>query len=58
MDNTQFELIQPVKGPTVYEDFLKRKGKELHHIKQVVGDLPKAAAEYAKMRSKVIRSGR
>jgi catechol 2,3-dioxygenase-like lactoylglutathione lyase family enzyme len=58
MDNTQFELIQPVKGPTIYEDFLKRKGEGLHHIKEVVDDVPKAAAEYAKMGFKVIQSGK
>ena len=28
----QFELIEPVRGPNIYSDFLQRSGPGLHHI--------------------------
>lgn len=34
----QLEIIQPVYGPTIYEDHLVRKGEGLHHIKEQVLD--------------------
>ena len=32
--NIEMEIIQPIKGPNIYFDFLKRKGVGLHHIKE------------------------
>lgn len=32
----EFELIQPVKGPNVYWEFLEKKGEGLHHFKIVL----------------------
>jgi len=34
----QFEIIQPVYGPTIYEKFLKEKGEGLYHIKEKIGN--------------------
>lgn len=34
--NLEFEVIQPVKGPTVYQSFINRRGTGYHHIKEVV----------------------
>ncbi|MCC8164100.1 MAG: VOC family protein [Lachnospiraceae bacterium] len=34
--NIEFEVIQPVKGPTVYQSYLDRHGCGFHHIKEVV----------------------
>lgn len=34
----QFEIIQPVYGPTIYEKFLAEKGEGLHHIKERIDD--------------------
>lgn len=34
----QFEIIQPVYGPTIYEKFLAEKGEGLHHIKERIAD--------------------
>lgn len=34
--NIEFEVIQPVKGPTVYRSFIDRHGVGYHHIKEVV----------------------
>ena len=38
LGDTQLELIQPVYGPTRYEDHLNRKGEGLHHIKEYIPD--------------------
>ncbi|GAJ05011.1 unnamed protein product, partial [marine sediment metagenome] len=38
LGDIQFELIQPVDGPTLYEGFLKEKGEGFHHIKEKVND--------------------
>ena len=32
LDNIQFELIQPLTGPSLYEEHLATKGEGLHHI--------------------------
>ena len=34
--NLEFEVIQPVKGPTLYHDYLEQHGCGDHHIKEVV----------------------
>ena len=34
--NIEFEVIQPVKGPTVYRSFIDSHGVGYHHIKEVV----------------------
>ena len=34
--NLEFEVIQPVKGPTVYQTYLDRRGVGYHHIKEIV----------------------
>jgi len=35
---TEIELIQPVSGPMIYEDHLRRRGEGLHHIKEKIPD--------------------
>lgn len=36
--DTQIELIQPIYGMPIFEDFLARTGGGLHHIKEIVTD--------------------
>jgi hypothetical protein len=36
--NTEIELIQPVRGPMIYEEYLQRRGEGLHHIKEKIAD--------------------
>ncbi|MBE0479329.1 VOC family protein [Candidatus Aerophobetes bacterium] len=38
LGDMQFELIQPVEGLSLYENFLKEKGEGFHHIKEKVDD--------------------
>lgn len=56
----QLELIQPVKGPNVYWDFLEKKGEGIHHIKEKIDDekIPEVLEGYAKKGIKVVQSGR
>ena len=32
--NMEIELIQPVRGPMIYEEYIQRRGEGLHHIKE------------------------
>ncbi|HZZ63160.1 MAG TPA: VOC family protein [Roseiarcus sp.] len=34
----EIELIQPVRGPMIYEEYLQRRGEGLHHIKEKIPD--------------------
>ena len=54
----QLELIQPVKGPNVYWDFLEGEG--IHHIKEKVDSIkiPKVLQDYEEKGIKVIQSGK
>ena len=56
----QFELIQPVKGPTIYESFLKEKGEGLHHIKEKVDDddIEETLKKFKEKEIEVIQSGK
>ena len=37
----EIEVIQPVKGPTIYQDWLDRHGPGLHHIKEKISNWKK-----------------
>lgn len=39
---TQVELIEHVRGPSIYDEFLKEKGPGLHHLGFTVPDFPAA----------------
>lgn len=40
--NTMWELIEPLEGPSVYKEFLRAKGKGLHHLQCAVRDYQQA----------------
>ena len=40
--NTMWELIEPLEGPSIYKDFLREKGRGLHHLQCAVGDYQQA----------------
>jgi methylmalonyl-CoA/ethylmalonyl-CoA epimerase len=42
LGNTMWELIEPLEGPSVYKEFLREKGKGLHHLQCAVGDYHQA----------------
>jgi methylmalonyl-CoA/ethylmalonyl-CoA epimerase len=54
----EMELIQPVTGPSIHLDFLKKKGEGLHHFGFDVKDLDLRLERYREMGINVIQSGR
>jgi len=56
----QFELIQPVEGPSLYESFLKEKGEGIHHIKEKVNDdeIEETVEKFKQKGIEVIQSGK
>jgi catechol 2,3-dioxygenase-like lactoylglutathione lyase family enzyme len=54
----QFELIEPVAGPTIYHEFLAEHGEGIHHFGSIVPSLDAAIAEAEAAGYRVIQSGR
>jgi catechol 2,3-dioxygenase-like lactoylglutathione lyase family enzyme len=52
-----YEWIQPIKGPTVYNDFLQAHGEGLHHIAFDAPDLDKETARWTSAGYRVAQSG-
>jgi len=57
-DRIQIELMQPLTGYSIYDEFLERKGEGLHHVKLYHADCAKAVADYGRRGYPVIQSGR
>jgi len=57
LGDRQLEIIQPLSGQNIYEEFLAKKGEGLHHIKEWVEDPLATVEEYAKKGIAVIQSG-
>jgi catechol 2,3-dioxygenase-like lactoylglutathione lyase family enzyme len=55
---TQIELIQPLSGESIYQEFLDRKGEGLHHLGFIVDDYDKAISDFTGNGYPVIQSGR
>lgn len=55
----EIELIQPVHGPMIYQDYLDRRGEGLHHIKEKLPDhkLSDVVAGYEKAGVAVTQTG-
>jgi len=52
-----YEWIKPLKGPTVYEDYVKAHGESFHHLAVDVPDMDEAIAAWEKAGYKVEQSG-
>ena len=52
-----WEWIEPVAGPTVYEDFLKEHGEGFHHFAFDVPDIDAASAAWEALGVKIVQSG-
>ncbi len=57
LGSVEMELIQPISGPTIYEDFLLAVGEGLHHIGFDVDDMEAKLSVCEKLGIKVIQSG-
>lgn len=54
----QIELLQPLEGPSVYDDWLDRRGEGLHHLAAYVEDADEAIASLVAVGYSVIQEGR
>ena len=41
----QYELIEPLEGPSIHADWLADRGEGFHHVAYVVGSLERTTAE-------------
>ena len=57
--NTEIELIQPVRGPMIYEEYIQRRGEGLHHIKEKVPDdqMAKVVKDYESRGVEITQTG-
>ena len=53
----QWELIQPLEGPSIYKQFLDEKGEGLHHVAVAVDDYDQAVSAFAKQGIGILMSG-
>jgi len=54
----ELELIEPLEGPSIYKEFLAKKGEGLHHLGFVVDDLDGALAAFSNMGIDILMSGK
>jgi len=52
-----YEWILPLKGPTVYEEFLKSHGEGLHHLAFNTEDIDRVTARWAELGYAPVQSG-
>jgi methylmalonyl-CoA/ethylmalonyl-CoA epimerase len=56
--DVQFELVQPVSGPSIFADHLQEHGEGLHHVGVYVSDHAKAVAEFTTQGVRCLQSAR
>ena len=54
----QYELIEPLEGPTTYQEFLAQRGEGLHHLGYYVDDIDTEIARMAALGYPLLQSGR
>ena len=54
----QFELIEPLEGDTIYDEFLEKKGGGLHHLGFDVDRIEDRIAAMQKMGIEVLQGGK
>jgi len=59
-DPIDFEILQPLEGPSIYKEHLEQRGEGLHHVSVVspAEDVDAALANFKKMGIEVLMSGR
>lgn len=59
-DPIDFEILQPLDGPSIYKEFLEQHGEGLHHVSVVspAEDIDLALGNFKKMGVEVLMSGR
>ena len=54
----QYELIEPLDGPSIYKEFLASKGEGLHHIQSRLDDVTSELTEFKRIGINVLMSGK
>jgi methylmalonyl-CoA/ethylmalonyl-CoA epimerase len=54
----EMEIIQPISGPTIYHDFLEKKGEGLHHLGFDVEDIESKLKLCRELGIAIIQGGR
>ena len=57
VENIQWELIQPLTGPSIFKEFLEQKGGGVHHVACDMGDYDQAMAALKKHGIDILMSG-
>jgi len=57
MGGLRIELIQPLRGRTIYDEFLEKHGEGAHHVCYNVEDLDKEIADMASRGYQVTQTG-
>ena len=57
MENITLELIEPIGGPSIWKDFLDRKGEGVHNFAIKVADLPTEIEDHQSAGMSVIQQG-
>lgn len=55
---TMYELIEPISGPNVYQEFLDQRGEGLHHLGYYVPDIDAEILAMADKGYPLLQSGR
>ena len=58
VEGIQLELMQPVKGYSIYNEYLEQNKGGFHHVKIFFQDCQKAVADLQKKDSKSFRAGK
>jgi methylmalonyl-CoA/ethylmalonyl-CoA epimerase len=53
----QLELIQPLEGPSIWKEFLEKRGGGLHHVQSLVQNPKLVLAAFKEMTVDVLMSG-
>jgi hypothetical protein len=56
--DTQIELLQPVEGESIYNEFLNQGREGFHHILYIIDDLQSVLNKYKEAGIEVIQSGK
>jgi len=56
--STQYELIEPLEGPSTYHEFLAQRGEGLHHLGYYVADIDAEIARMDALGYPLLQSGR
>lgn len=55
--DVQWELVEPLEGPSIYKEFLDERGEGLHHVKFAVDDYDEAVSAFGAKKIGVLMSG-